>query len=242
VPVSEVLPGWYGKIASLGDFAGRRLPPEFVAAVDHWLQQVLTESRQSLGEGWLDAYLTAPVWRFVLFPPVIGKGLWAGILMPSVDKVGRYFPLLIAAELARLPSEPGSASLDGWLARLDEIALATLDSSSTPEGFDASLLACPAPAAADLGGEALRSPLARETPTTVGLPTGTDFSAYLAAAAMAALAAESLGRSLWWAPTGENREIAVISATGLPDGKTFATMLSGSLACPVLPPCTTLHE
>ena len=30
-----LIPGWYGKIPSLGDFASRRLPQSFVAAWDY---------------------------------------------------------------------------------------------------------------------------------------------------------------------------------------------------------------
>ena len=30
-----------------------------------------------------------PIWRFVLLPGLIGSNGWAGVLMPSVDRVGR---------------------------------------------------------------------------------------------------------------------------------------------------------
>lgn len=222
--LSGPAPGWYGKIASLGDFAGRRLPPEFVTAVDHWLQRVIPESRQHLGDGWMDAYLTSPVWRFVLFPSVIGAGAWAGILMPSVDKVGRYFPLLITAGLERLPG-----ALDDWLARLEGIALTTLDTACTPEDLEARLLACPAPES-DLGGCTLLRALGADSPGTMALPPDTGFNALLTAAAMATLSTTARGRSLWWAPAHQDGQVAVIAATGLPDGPTFATLLQGGPA------------
>ena len=31
------VPGWFGKLPGLGDFASRRLPDTFVAAWDRWL-------------------------------------------------------------------------------------------------------------------------------------------------------------------------------------------------------------
>ena len=64
----HVIPGWYGKLPSLGDFASRRLEGEFIPAWDAWLQKVLQATRTALGEGWLDSYLTMPIWRFVLLP------------------------------------------------------------------------------------------------------------------------------------------------------------------------------
>lgn len=121
-------PGWYGKLPELGDFAQRRLPPEFIEPWDDWLQQGLQSSRAALGEAWLEYYLGAPVWRFVLLPGVIGPGGWAGVLMPSVDRVGRYFPMTLCNALNEAaPLGPSLAGLDGWLADLEACALLALD-------------------------------------------------------------------------------------------------------------------
>lgn len=91
--------GFYGKLPSHGDFLQRGLRDEFVNQWDAWLQAGIAQSRRDLGEAWLDIFLTSPVWRFVLASNVIGGAAWAGILLPSVDRVGRYFPLTIATEL-----------------------------------------------------------------------------------------------------------------------------------------------
>ena len=92
--------GWYGKIPALGDFASRRLSTEFISTWDSWLQHSMAASRATLGERWLDIYLTSPIWRFALMPETVDASAWAGLLMPSVDKVGRHFPLTFALELA----------------------------------------------------------------------------------------------------------------------------------------------
>ena len=47
------LPGWYGKMPNLGDFASRRLPSRFIVPWDDWLQRSLTGSRALMGESWL---------------------------------------------------------------------------------------------------------------------------------------------------------------------------------------------
>ena len=132
------LPGWYGKIASLGDFASRRLPAEFISNWDAWLQRMLPDSRARLGDRWLETYLGSPIWRFLLFPGICGDGLWAGLMMPSVDRVGRYFPLTIASRMPALAStERAFDALADWLDRLSTAALATLDIFKTDDVINA---------------------------------------------------------------------------------------------------------
>ncbi len=115
--------GWYGKLPVLGDFAQRRLAAEFVAPWDDWLQQGIAGSRAALGAAWLDSYLTAHVWHFVLLPGVIGSGGWAGVWTPSVDRVGRYFPFTLAAPLpAGQALGASTAALGTWLKGLEDIA------------------------------------------------------------------------------------------------------------------------
>lgn len=124
-------PGWYGKLPTLGDFASRRLPAEFIEPWDLWLGEGLAAQRETLGDDWLDAYLHSPVWRFVLMPGVL-PGLpvdtaMAGVLMPSVDRVGRYFPLTLVAPLPRAPRHADEVeALLGCLHRLEDVALDAL--------------------------------------------------------------------------------------------------------------------
>jgi len=87
--------GLYGKLPTHGDFLRRRVADDFVDVWDPWLQRCIAESRTTLGEQWLDTYLTSPVWRFVLGPHVCGAAAVAGIVTPSVDRVGRYFPFVL---------------------------------------------------------------------------------------------------------------------------------------------------
>ena len=91
--------GFYGKLPSHGDFLRRRVPDAFVERWDAWLQQSMSESRSALGERWLEVYLTSPVWRFVFAAGACGPAPVIGLMAPSVDRVGRHFPLTIVAEL-----------------------------------------------------------------------------------------------------------------------------------------------
>jgi type VI secretion system protein ImpM len=137
----QVIPGWYGKLPSLGDFASRRLEGDFIPVWDAWLQEVLQATRNTSSEGWLDSYLTMPIWRFVLLPGLIGSNGWAGVLMPSVDRVGRQFPLTLVAALSSYAAV-AQAVFHGaeWFEGLEETALGVLDPTRGPEDLDQSLV------------------------------------------------------------------------------------------------------
>ena len=143
-------PGWYGKLPTLGDFASRRLAQDFIEPWDLWLGEALQAQRDAMGDAWLDAYLQSPPWRFVLMPGVLAgfdpQLLLAGVLMPSVDRVGRYFPLTIAASIPALPATEGDyEALLGWLHRLEDTALDALQDDWTIEELEDALSALAPP-------------------------------------------------------------------------------------------------
>ena len=91
--------GFFGKLPSHGDFLRRQVSDAFVGVWDGWLQECLAASRAELGDRWLDVYLTSPVWRFACAAGTCGPAPVVGVMVPSVDRVGRYFPLTLVAEL-----------------------------------------------------------------------------------------------------------------------------------------------
>lgn len=221
----SVVAGWYGKIAGLGDFASRRLSPQFVARWDAWAQRVVAASRARLGGGWLDAYLSCPVWRFVEWPgdPADAAApLHVGALMPSVDKVGRYFPLCIAAPLPAPPAQAADwQAVSDWLDRVETVALHTLDTRRSAQQFDDALVALPLLAPApDPAAQRLLDGL-RGSGVCL-LPQGASPAMLLSGAAGLALARAAAGRTLWW--TGSTPS-TLIACPGLPDDETFTAML-----------------
>jgi type VI secretion system protein ImpM len=133
--------GWYGKIPGAGDFIARRVPPAFSETWDRWLQQALAETRERLGAHWRDAYLTMSPWRFLLSPGMVNANAWAGVMLPSVDAVGRYFPLTVATSLPAasfdLPAMLlGTAS---WFDDIEGIALSALSPNVKQDGLEAAL-------------------------------------------------------------------------------------------------------
>jgi len=89
--------GLFGKLPARGDFVRENLPRDFTDAWDAWWQRGLADTQGRWSEGWVDAWLEAPVWRFLLPPGLCGRSGMLGLWLPSVDKVGRYSPLTIAA-------------------------------------------------------------------------------------------------------------------------------------------------
>ncbi|MEJ1168877.1 type VI secretion system-associated protein TagF [Variovorax sp. CCNWLW235] len=141
-PSASALPGWFGKLPGMGDFAHRRLPESFRSEWDHWLQRGLARLKDRHTD-WMAHYLQAPVWCFALGPGVAGEGAWIGVMMPSVDGVGRYFPITLAVEFdASVGETLGGDALRGlllWWERGTQAALEGLEGDMDALGFDALL-------------------------------------------------------------------------------------------------------
>ena len=118
--------GFYGKIPTNGDFVSRHLPRTFVDPWDQWLQESIATSREQLTEQWLDRYLTGPIWNFALSKRVCGDKNWVGLVMPSVDRVGRYFPLTLAVPVEDSCSLISIADNEApWFSQVEQIGRAS---------------------------------------------------------------------------------------------------------------------
>lgn len=115
--------GYFGKFPALGDFVRGNTSHRFVEAWDTFLQEGFLASREALGEGWREAYQTAPIWRFAIGETLIKGGPYYGVMMPSQDAVGRLFPLTLVAQGAPVP-----LSDSGFFIPVEDAALNMLDS------------------------------------------------------------------------------------------------------------------
>src|SRR5262245_52262070 len=126
--------GLYGKLPSKRDFVAIGTPRALLDVWEPWMQAGISASRVELGGGWKQAFLTAPIWRFWLGAQICGKTV-LGAFMPSLDGVGRYFPLTLFA----CPDEGGAIPPpeldphDAWFAAAEEFLLATLEPAATFE-------------------------------------------------------------------------------------------------------------
>ena len=89
--------GFYGKLPSRGDFLRVSLSRSFAETWDSWLQAVLPAAQVRLGDLWPEAWWRTRPWRFTS----AGEGdrpSMTGVWLPSADRAGRHFPLVIASE------------------------------------------------------------------------------------------------------------------------------------------------
>ncbi len=125
--------GFYGKLPARGDFVRAGLPRDFTDRWDDWLQSVIASSRALMGESWLPAFLEAPVWRFSLPPGQCGERAALGLMLPSVDKAGRYFPLTFVALLATGVPGANSGPASAWLDQCEAAGRAALEHDTPPQ-------------------------------------------------------------------------------------------------------------
>ncbi len=133
-------PGFYGKLPVYGDFIQKRLPRDFISPWDEWLQTGLAAAKERLPQEWLTYYLNCPAWTFVLGDGICGEQPCAGVTIPSVDRVGRYFNFTLASLLP-----PGTAPAPflmrhrPWLQDLEELALNILGDELDQDQIDVAI-------------------------------------------------------------------------------------------------------
>lgn len=225
--------GFYGKLPSHGDFVSRSVADAFIDGWDRWLQASIGQSQRDLGDGWLDLFLTSPVWRFAFARGVVGSTAYAGILLPSVDRVGRYFPLTIVAELpaGALP-QIVSVAAGGWYDLAESVARRALEQDVLDLGS----------LQTELHSSEQTLPADRLTATALAVTSGfpgngalwrfgadgeADMGCFHARLG-AALAGESLAPlALWWSVGSEHVSPTVLMTRGLPPAATFQDFLRG---------------
>jgi type VI secretion system protein ImpM len=228
--------GFYGKLPSHSDFLHRGVTDEFVNRWDAWLQDGIARSRSDLGDAWLDVFLTSPLWRFALASGVVGGPVWAGILLPSVDRVGRYFPLTIVAELPPgvLPFELSVAG-NSWFDWAESLARRTLDDELVDlNRLQTELLESDALLAAVRVPEVSPAPIRAESAPASWYPLAEDgdmgrfFARF--ADSLAPAAREPFG--LWWSTGSDRIGPCVMMSRGLPPASAFRELLGGAQTTP----------
>ena len=231
--------GFYGKLPTHGDFIRRRASDGFVEAWDSWLRQCISDSRSKLGEHWLEVYLTSPAWRFICAPGACGSSGVIGVMAPSVDRVGRYFPLTIVSEL------PASASpvtmVSAAAAFFDEaerLIVETLaDDQADFDAFDGRVVGLGA--TLDLVQRFSRTVLDPTASTLltedapiwqVSIGSAAHLSTVFEQLISQRLSAMYRPLTLWWTEGSANVEPSCLILRGLPHPATFAALLDGSWA------------
>ena len=212
--------GLFGKLPAKRDFIAARAPRQFLAVFEPWLQTGLATARQALGPDWADIYNRAPLWRFWIGAGLCGEAT-AGVIMPSVDGVGRRFPLvLFTCELEQPPAPPEFAANDAWFAKAEALLLGALDGTAFEALAEAAAaLPAPDPTPQEGGVETL--------PDGALLIRGLDDFGEGFAKARRAGGAAFDGVSSWWTTGGEGFPALALVSAGMPAPARLADMLTG---------------
>jgi type VI secretion system protein ImpM len=219
----------FGKLAAKRDFIALFAPRDFLNAWEPWMQACVSASRDTLGESWQQAYLTAPIWRFWLGADICGATV-VGALMSSLDGVGRYYPLTLFAY-----ADPGNAitppdidAHDSWLAAGEDLLLSTLDKDLSFDAITGSLdrLAPPAQQSTDSPPEGMS--ILKEGAIASRLNGGsyTDIFGSLRRANHSSVYAAA---SFWWTVGGGEYPPLALCCRGMPYPFVFTNMLTGQL-------------
>jgi type VI secretion system protein ImpM len=229
-------PGFFGKLPCNGDFIQYNVSQEWLDGWDHWLQSSIFESRGALQGEWLNAYLSGPIWRFVLGEGACGSGAYAGIIVPSVDRVGRYFPLTLVRQL-----DSGWNPLDvavcwaPWFEALEQCACDALDAQDLRlEEFIARVGRIQDPLTVavpmHIEGELFRHAgfPASSTQWQVSLPSAEHLQLDVSVLAYREIHRHLRPVTLWWTAGAERVQSSWLLSRGLPAPASFAAMLDGN--------------
>jgi type VI secretion system protein ImpM len=217
----------FGKLPAKRDFIALFAPRHFLDVWEPWQQASISASRDTLKDGWQDAFLTAPIWRFWLGADLCRTPV-AGALMSSMDGVGRYHPLTIFAVAdAGAPIPPPDVDAqDAWFATAEDFLLSTLDNEKPYDTITAALDQL-APPAAPPGPAAAGGILLVRDGTLASAKADREFVEVFGGLRAANHVNTYAAASFWWTLGGGDYPPYALCCRGLPDPFLFSTMLTG---------------
>jgi type VI secretion system protein ImpM len=210
--------GFYGKLPGAGDFVRRRLPSTFIDSWDRHFQRAIETGRRELGGVWNDAWWQGQAWRFMLPAQVCGNDAWTGLIGPATDRLGRAFPMVLAARCTA-GDVSGVLGNAAWFDALERVYASAQREAVSVETFDARVAALPDPQRGAMD----RAALWRALPWDGGewqLTTGEGMATgMMLAEAWAQVSLRPGAWCLWWRDTGSN----LLATRGLP--RSYALLL-----------------
>ena len=222
--------GFFGKLPSHGDFIERRVPNAFRETWDAWLQRCMSESLRQLGPRWLECYLTSPIWRFFLCEGVTGATSYGGILLPSVDRVGRYFPLTVVVELpVDLSALLFAEAASGWFDEVEQLCSTALETPDFQLGEFDTALAATSSRLSGLDQLCVARPFpGRSTQWRWPLGAADSPGAALGVPLMTTAQGALRPMTMWWTAGSDLVYPSVLVVRSLPSADSFADLLAGT--------------
>lgn len=219
--------GLFGKVLTKRDFVAPGLPRAFLSVWEPWLQGAVAASRVELGPAWNDSFLTAPIWRFWLGADLCGASA-LGAVMPSMDGVGRLFPLSLAfvADEGEAIPPPEIDAQEEWFEAVETLLFGALEPDRPYESLTAWLDALPQPNAGPARDARIVNLVNQEIVVDLG---ELSFAEGFRAARLANPARACAGASFWWTAGGEGFGRLALAAARLPNPAAFSCMLTGRL-------------
>lgn len=227
--VNEGKSGCYGKIPRLGDFITRSLGGAMVANWDEWLQDGISASRERLGDQWLDCYSVSPVWSFAAAAGSLDQSTWLGVMIPSVDRVGRYFPFSVLVNAGAISPLVAMYRWQPWFEAAQDLALDSLGDDFDPDTLETRLAELPSHAGEDRSQDEPLMPLSHAG-RQYRLGRSVTTRDVLAGIANDALLEIYPSCSLWWTQGSDRIAASLLLAQGLPPVRAFSALLDGNFA------------
>ncbi|RNF34471.1 type VI secretion system-associated protein TagF [Paracoccus methylarcula] len=207
--------GLYGKHPGFGDFIAAGLPDDSLKPLGDWMQSALGEWRSWAGEAWQGLFDRSPCLGFWIGPALLAGQALRGVWMPSRDRTGRRFPLLVAQSGGVAPiMEPARDFYDAAA-----VALASLHDC---EAFEPRSMV-----------ERLQSELPAATSESPAWPTFWALNPQLDPASLlgnlrdADHAHASAARSYWWFAGEAERPSGVLACQGWPGLAELGWLIAG---------------
>jgi type VI secretion system protein ImpM len=220
----------FGKVSPKRDFVAINAPRRVLAVWEPWIQGGMSASRERLGDDWQPLFLKAPIWRFWLGDELCGTTV-IGAFMPSLDGIGRYFPLTVfaCADEGETIAPPELDPQADWFTAAEDFLLSTLDQGVSYEAISASLEQLAVPAN---GGGAAPSPDMIALPDRMVSAIGSDQSFPETFASMRVAGYQNVysAATFWWTIGGEDYPQFAVSGRRMPNPFLFTEMLTGRFA------------
>ncbi len=180
-----------------------------------------------LGPAWRDAFLKAPIWRFWFGAKICGEPV-LGAFMPSLDGIGRYFPLsvFVRGTDGSVFPPPEFEPQTPWFTAAENLLLSALEEGTSLEAVTAGLDAMADPTDR-VPPFAKREALKLNDGSVLVEAQQSAFADVFASARLAGHANAYADLSFWWTAGGEGFPAMALAQRRMPDPFVFTGMLTG---------------